>query len=344
MAIQLRWPQLVVAQMKRGCSMKRIFSAGLLITIGVLFGLANSDVCAKELIPIVTPGAGGTAYIMGAGISTIARKYVPETDYVVQAESGVTTMLRRIHDYYKKNQSAFTVCDGNGVWSAYNGVGLFAGKEKYTELRGVSFIHNIELYFVVRKNSGIRWYADAKGKRIAVGPPGSSVAASGLLLFGAHGLTEKDYKVVYLSYNEVVEGIKDNSIDGGILAGSSPVASYNELALTQDVTIIPINPEAAKSITEKYRYFFPVSVKKGTYKGVDQDVPVIGFSSILATHEKTNPDLVYKVVKAIYEHKNELVAIHKVAENLNLKNAMDGIGVPMHEGAKKYYKEVGAMK
>ncbi len=110
------------------------------------------------------------------------------------------------------------------------------------------------------------------------------------------------------------------------------------------MTIIPVSPEVAKSITEKYRYFFPITVKKGTYKGIDQDVPVIGFSSILATHEKTNPDLVYKVVKAIYEHKNELVAIHKVAENLNVKNALDGIGVPMHEGAKKYYKEVGAMK
>ncbi len=324
--------------------MKRFFSAALILAIGMVLACADSLVYGKELIPIVTPGAGGTAYIMGAGISTIARKYVPDTDYVVQAESGVTTMLRRIHDYYKKNQSAFTVCDGNGVWSAYNGVGLFTGKEKYTELRGVSFIHNIELYFVVRKNSGIRSYADAKGKRIAVGPPGSSVAASGSLLFSAHGLTEKDYKVVYLSYNEVVEGIKDNSIDGGILAGSSPVASYNELALTQDVTIIPVSPDVAKSISEKYRYFFPVTVKKGTYKGIDQDVPVIGFSSILATHEKTSADLVYKVVKAIYEHKSELVAIHKVAENLNLKNAQDGIGVPMHEGAIRYYKEAGAMK
>jgi uncharacterized protein len=325
--------------------MKRLLAIGVLVSsIMMLSPFSGDYVSAKELVPIVTPGAGGTAYIMGAGISTIGRKYVQDTDYVVQAESGVTTMLRRVHDYYKKNQAALTVCDGNGVWSAYNGVGLFAGKEKYTELRGVTFIHNIELYFVVRKNSGIRSFADARGKRIAVGPPGSSVAASGLLLFNAHGLTDKDFKVVYLSYNEVVEGIKDNSIDGGILAGSSPIASYNELALTQDVMIVPVRADALKTIAEKYLYFFPVTVKKGEYKGIDADVPVIGFSSILATHEKTNPDLIYKLVKALYEHKSELVAIHKVAENMNLKNAFDGVGVPIHEGAKRYYREVGALK
>ena len=136
--------------------MKRLPAIGILVLLIVMVSsFSGNHACAKELVPIVTPGAGGTAYIMGAGISTIARKYVPDTDYVVQSESGVTTMLRRVHDYYKKNQPAFTVCDGNGVWSAYNGVGLFAGKEKYTELRGVSFIHRIELYFVVRKSSGI---------------------------------------------------------------------------------------------------------------------------------------------------------------------------------------------
>ena len=306
--------------------------------------LPTGHVAAKELVPIVTPGAGGTAYILGAGISTVGRKYVPDTDYVVQAESGVTTMLKKVHDYYKRNRPAFTVCDGNGVWSAYTATGLFAGKEKYSELRGVTFIHAVELYFATKKNSGIKSFTDAKGKRIAVGPPGSSTAAAGMLLFNAHGLTDKDFKPVYLSYNEVVEGIKDNSIDGGILAGSSPIASYNELCLTQDVIIVPVRPEVGKAISEKYLYFFPSTVKRGTYKGIDTDVPIVGFSSILATHERTNPELVYKLLKALYEHKDELVAIHKAAENLSLKTALTGIGVPLHEGAKRYYKEVGILK
>jgi TRAP transporter TAXI family solute receptor len=325
--------------------MKRFLAAGILISL-ILASIAFSDnrAWAKELVPIVTPGAGGTSYILGAGIGTIARKYLPETDCVVQAEAGVTTMLKRVHEYYMRNQSAFTVCDGNGVWSAYNGVGLFAGKEKYTELRGVTFLHSVELYLVVRKSSGIRSFMDAKGKRIAVGPPGSSVAASGLALFNAHGLTDKDFKVVYLSYNEVVEGIKDNSIDGGFLAGSTPFASYSELAFTQDVTVVPVRPDVMKTIAEKYLYFFPYTLKKGTYKGIETDVPTIGFAGILATHEKTSPDLVYKLVKALYEHKNELVAIHKVAEHMNLKNFRDGIGVPMHEGAMRYYREVGVIK
>jgi TRAP transporter TAXI family solute receptor len=300
--------------------------------------------CAKELIPIVTPGAGGTAYIFGAGIGTIGKKYVPDTEYVVQAESGSTTMLRRLHDYYLKNQQAFSVCDGNGVWSAYSAVGLFTGKEKFTELRNMTFLHEGQVYFVVRKDSGIQSFTDVRGKRIAVGPPGSTVAASGLLLFTTYGLTDKDFKVEYLTYSEVVEGIKQNSIDGGILAGISPIPAYNELSLTHSVTIIPVRADVIKAITEKYRFYFPVTVKKGTYRGLDIDVPTIAFSSNLVTHERTSADLVYKLLKAIYEHKSELVAIHRAAEGITLERALMGSGVPLHEGAIRYYKEVGVLK
>jgi TRAP transporter TAXI family solute receptor len=327
--------------------MKKIWL--LLVIVTALFPLFFVSITfhqalAKEIVPIVTPGSGGTAYMLGAGVGTIARKYVPEVDCMVQAESGVTTMLKQVHEYWKAGKPALTVCDGNGIWSAYNSAGLFAGKEKYSELRGITFLHSVELYFVVKKKSGIKSYGDVKGKRIAVGPPGSSVGASGLLLFNAHGLTEKDFKPVYLSYSETVEGVANGSIDGGILAGSAPIASYNELALTQDVTIIPVRADVIKSITEKYLYFYPVTVAKGTYKGLDNDVPTVAFSSILATHEQTSPDVVYKLVKAIYEHKGDLVAVHKAAQEITKKNALAGIGVPIHQGAQKYFREIGIMK
>ncbi len=330
---------------QRGCSMKRLVAIGLAVSL-VVTALTYSagHAGAKELIPIITPGTGGTAHIFGAAIGTLGKKYVPDTDYVVQAESGSTTMLRRLHDYYLKNQQAFSVCDGNGVYSAYTSSGLFTGREKFTELRNITFLHEGQVYFVVRKDSPIRSFTDVKGKRIAVGPPGSTVAASGLLLFTTYGLTDKDFKVEYLSYNEVVDAIKEKSIDGGILAGVSPVPAYSELALTHNVTIIPVSPEVIKSITEKYKFYFPVTVKKGTYKGLDQDVPTIAFSSNLVTHEKTSPDLVYKLLKAIYDHKDEFVAIHRAAEGITLKNALLGSGVPLHEGAIRYYKEVGVLK
>jgi uncharacterized protein len=327
--------------------MKRFFAMGILVLLTIVLTALTFSVqhaCAKDLIPIVTPGAGGSANMLGAGIATMGKRYVPETDYVVQAESGVTTMLKRIHDYYVKGQSAFSVCDGNGVWSAYNGAGLFAGREKMTELRGITFLHEGQVYFVVRKDSGIKSFPDVKGKRIAVGPPGSTVAASGLLLFNTYGLTDKDFKVVYLSYNEVVDAIKDKSIDGGILAGVSPVPAYNELSLTHNVTILPVRPDVIKAITDKYMFYFPVTVTKGTYRGMDEDIQTIAFSSNFITHEKTNPDLVYKLLKMIYDHKSDLVAIHKAAAGITLERAMMGLGIPLHEGAKRYYKEVGILK
>jgi hypothetical protein len=301
-------------------------------------------VLAGEVVPVVTPGSGGSAYMLGAGIASMAGKYIPDVTCIVQAESGVATMLKLVHEYWQKNKPALTVCDGNGLWSAYNGEGLFAGKEKYSELRGITFIHGVGVIFVVKKKSGINSYADAKGKRISVGPPGSSVGATGMMLFRAHGLTEKDFKPVYMSYTETTDGIADGSLDGGIVAGSAPIAAYNELALTQDVTIVPVRPDVSKDITTQYKYFFPVTVAKGTYKGLDKDVNTIGFSSILATHERTSPEFVYKLVKSIYEHKEDLIAIHVVAKEITTKSAFNGVGIPLHEGAKRYYREIGILK
>jgi TRAP transporter TAXI family solute receptor len=316
---------------------------GFVVSIFFVLSFARGS-WGTEIIPIVTPGAGGGAYIVGTGVATIMKKHIPGIETIVQAESGVTTMLKLIHDYYQKNQPAFTLCDGNGVWSAYSGAGLFKGKERYSELRGVNFIFGAEVYFVTRKGSGIKSFPDAKGKRISVGPPGSSLAATGSLLFSLSGLSERDYNPVYLSYNEVVDGIKDNVIDGGILAGSSPVASYVELSLTHDVTIIPVSADVMKSITEKYLYYYPVTVKKGTYKGLDADVPTIAFGTILTTHERTDSNLVYKIVKTLYDHRDELISIHKAAQQMTLESAFYAMGIPLHEGAKRYFKEIGRIK
>jgi hypothetical protein len=302
-------------------------------------------VSGKELIPIITPGMGGTAYVLGAGIGNIAKKYIPDIETVVQGESGSTTMLKLMHDFYLKGRPAFTVCDSNGVWSAYNGVGLFHGREKLTGLRAITFLYGAEVFLVTSKKSGIKSFQDTRGKRIALGPPGSSVAASGALLFEYNGLMpKKDFEALYLSYNEVADGIKDNSIDAGILAGTAPVAAYNELSLTHDVTIIPVKPEVLKAIPEKYLYYYPSVIKKGSYRGIDADVPTIAFGVMLATHEKTDNELVYQVVKTLYEKRKELVAISKSAEQMTPESALKSLGVPLHEGAKKYFKEIGVVK
>jgi TRAP transporter TAXI family solute receptor len=99
-----------------------------------------------------------------------------------------------------------------------------------------------------------------------------------------------------------------------------------------------------KSITEKYLYYYPVTVKKGTYKGLDADVPTIAFGTILTTHERTDSNLVYKIVKTLYDHRDELISIHKAAQQMTLESAFYAMGIPLHEGAKRYFKEIGRIK
>lgn len=319
--------------------------AGVLFISLFLNALTFQAGFAKELIPLITPGMGGTAYVLGAAIGKITQKSIPDIEMVVQGESGSTTMLRLMHDFYLKGRNAFTVCDSNGVWAGYNAVGLFQGREKLTELRAITFLYGAEIFLVANKSSGIKTYQDIKGKRIGLGPPGSSVAATGVLLFEENGLVpNKDFKGFYLSYKEVADGIRDNSIDAGILAGTAPVAAYNELSLTHDVTIIPVKQEILEKISKERRYCYQSSIKKGSYKGIDQDIPVIAFGVQLTTHSKTDPELVYQVVKSMYEKRSDLVGICKAAEQMTPESALKSLGVPLHEGAEKYFKEIGVVK
>jgi TRAP transporter TAXI family solute receptor len=330
---------------KGGKEMKWMKSLILVVVVSALIITVSPAPlpAATELIPLYTPPVGGTAYVLGAGIVTVTNKYLTDAHFVHEATTGTMDMVRRMMQREASKKPAFAIFGSPDAWKAYNGKEVYSGKP-FTELRAIVFLNASDQYLVVSAKSPIKSFADVKGKRIGIGGPGSTVATSALLFLEYSGVTKNDFKPYYYTYRESVEGIQDGSLDGGFVGGGYPIAIYTELALKHDIRIVPIDEKVLKKVTADHPYYYGTIVKAKSYKGLEQDTLIYGFTTALWTSSSVNTDFVYRVLKNLFDHKADYYAIHQSAKDMTAEDAMKGIPLAFHPGAEKYYKEIGVMK
>ena len=316
----------------------------LVLSLCMLLPLISASAsAAAELIPFYTPSAGGGAYILGAGVITITNKYLSDIKLVQEATTGTMDIVRRMQARESAKKDCLGVFGTVDAWRALKGYDEYAGKP-FAGIRALTYVLGTDLYFVVPTNSPIKSYADAKGKRIGVGGPGSTTANTALFLFEQHGVTKKDFKPQYYVFREIVEGIQNGSLDGGIFVGGYPIAAYSELATQHNVRIVPLEENFLKKVTTEHPYYYRTVVKAKSYKGLEQDTTILGFTTAIYAYEGMSNELVYRILKNLFEHKTEYYAIHSAAKDMTVEDATKGIPVPFHPGAVKYLKEIGAMK
>jgi TRAP transporter TAXI family solute receptor len=331
--------------MRRGNTMRlrRVFSIILAVCVVAAVFLSGQARAADELVPFITPPAGGGAYIIGVGMISVTNKYISNPKMVHEAATGTMDIVRRMMQREAAKTPAFGIFGTVDAYNAYKGETDFKGKP-FTNLRMVVAVNGTDVYFVVPANSPIKSYADAKGKRLGMGGPGSTPANTALFLLEQYGVAKKDFKPYFFTYKETVEGIQDGSLDGGFLAGGYPIASYNELATQRNVRIVPVDEATLKKILTDHPYYYKNVVKAKSYKGLEQDTTIMGFAGALWTHSGASTDYVYSVLKNLFDHKEEFYSIHTAAKEVTLQNALSGLSVPLHPGAEKYYREMGVLK
>mgnify|MGYP000876742887 CR=1 FL=1 len=320
----------------------KIFKILSMVIVLLFFVCSHGFSAPKTVIPIYTPGAGGTAYLVGGAMAAVMNKYIPEVQMMVEATGGTAAMSKLVEEKAEKNQPAFGVPDSKVTYMAYTGQAPFTKPLK--SIRAITLTHLPGLNLVVPSNSPIKSYNDLKGKRIGAGAAGSGTSQMSVQLIEEHGITAKMFKPLWLGYNEVVEGIKDGSIDAGFISGSYPVPAIQQLAFEKDVRVIPVEEKLLKKILAANPYFTDYILKPGAYKGITQDIPILCFGSFLFNHNKVDADLVYKMTKLIFDRRDELLTICPGLREMTLQNAQKTIAIPFHDGAIRYYKEKGVAK
>lgn len=323
---------------------KSLILLGLGILLLTLCPLPGSATAATEVTPLYTPPAGGTVYVLGAGMVSVTNKYLPNANFVHEAATGTLDMVRRMQQREAQKKPVFALFGSPDGFRAYKGEGEYAAKP-FTTLRAVAYFNDSDQYFVVPADSPIHSYGDAKGKRIGVGPAGSTVSTCALFFFEQHGVKKADIKPYWFTFNEVVEGIENGSIDGGFLGGAFPMPSYVELSIQHNVRIVPVDEQVFKRIAKDHPYYYRRLIKAKSYKGLERDTPVYGFTGVIFTHAGVSNERVYAFLKNLWEHRNDYYAIHKSAkDDFVFANLTKGLPVPLHPGAEKYLREIGALK
>jgi len=313
----------------------------LVLTISLVIGMFSFGFAAqKQFIAIATGGTGGTYYPLGGALAQMLSNNIE--GLIVTAQSSNASIANC--NLISRGQIETAFSQANTTYWSYTGTGVLKGKPAITNLRGIASLYPETIHIVATKASGIKTIEDLKGKRVGVGAPNSGTAADAEIILNAHGLTFDDIKADYLSFNEVAQRLIDGQIDAGFTTAGYPTSSIINIATKRDMVLVPISEEKAKELVAKIPYYGITTIPAGIYKGVDKPVLALATPALWICDAKLSPTLVYKMTKALWEHRDILEKVHSQGKNITLKTALDGIGIPLHPGAELYYKEIGLIK
>ena len=293
----------------------------------------------KVNLSIATGGTGGVYYPLGGGMANVLSKSIPGLTATAEVTGGSVDNLKLIGT--GKPYVAFAMADASQ--DAYKGEDKFKGHK--VPLRTLMVLYPNRMHVVSVEGTGVNTMADLKGKRVSTGSPGSATEVMAFRLLEAAGLDkDKDVKRERLGVSESVNAIKDKKIDAFFWVGGLPTAAVTDLAATPGVRIKMIeHANLVAAMNKKYgNLYFTDLIPKSTYSGMPGDNHIASVSNILVANEKLSDQTAYNIVKTVFDKRQELIAVHKEAENFKLEaQKQSATPIPFHPGAIKYFSEKG---
>jgi TRAP transporter TAXI family solute receptor len=291
-------------------------------------------------LSIATGGTGGVYYPLGGGMAAVLSKYVQGMSATAEVTGGSVANLQLVGT--GKPYLAMTMVDA-GI-DALKGQDKFNGKP--VPVRTLMVMYPNRMHVVTIEGTGITKMADLKGKRVSTGSGGSATEVMAFRVIEAAGLDkDKDMRRERLGVAESTAALKDRKIDAYFWVGGLPTAAVSDLANSPGVKIKMIDhADLVGKMNQKYgNLYVQDRIPKDTYKGMDADNRQATVMNLLVAHQNMDEKTAYNIVKAVFDHRDELIRVHKEAENFKLENQKSAAagGIPWHPGAVRYFKEKG---
>lgn len=310
-----------------------------LLAVGL--ALATAPALAQNRISIATGGTGGVYYPLGGGLANVLTKALPGVEATAEVTSASVDNVKLVGA--GKADVAFVLADTAA--DGFNGVGKF--KEK-VPVRALAVLYANKSQWVTVEGTGVQKMQDLKGRRIATGAPGSGTEIIALRILEAYGIDpEKDVKREKLSVAESVNALKDRKIDAFFWSGGVPTAAVTDLAATPGMKIKLLDhADAVPALQKKYgALYVKGTIPASSYPGQAKDAAVADVWNLLIVNEKMDDKLAHDITQALFEKKDDLVAVHGEAKNLDASKQYEiGSPIPFHPGAEKYLAEKGVKK
>ena len=319
--------------------MKRTIAALAASAVLAATGLASAQ--DQQFISIGTGGVTGVYYPTGGAICRLVNRDRKEHGIRCSAEStgGSVYNINTV----RSGELEFGVAQSDWQYHAYNGTSQFKDDGANKDLRAVFSLHPEPFTVVASKGSGIKTFEDLEGKRVSVGNPGSGQRATAEVLMDEMGWTlDKFSLAAEIKAAEQSQALCDGNIDAFFYTVGHPSGAIKEATTSCDSVLVNVDNAATQKLIDENPYYRKAVIPGGMYRGSDDDVTTFGVAATFVSSTDVPDDVVYAVVKAVFENFDSFKRLHPAFANLNKEEMVsDALSAPLHPGAAKYYKEAG---
>ncbi len=289
-------------------------------------------------LSISTGGTGGVWYPMGGAMANVLSKHMKGAAATAEVTGGSVDNVRLLAT--GRTELAFSMVDT--AWEAAHAKGKFKDK---VPMRTIAVVHPLVMHVVTIEGRGIEKMADLKGKRVSTGSPGSGTEVMALRILEAYGIDpNKDIQRERLSVAEAANAVRDRKLDAFMHAAGVPLPAVTDLAASPGMKVRLIDhADATEAMKKKYGPIYaPTAIPANSYPGQDKENRTASVWGVLYVHEKMPEQVVYDIVRTLFERQKDIVAAHKEAANMTLANQQIGASpIAWHPGAVRYFKEKG---
>ncbi|GAB5467307.1 MAG: TAXI family TRAP transporter solute-binding subunit [Rhodospirillales bacterium] len=335
----------------------RTLSVGLAAVLAGGLSAGGPDGAEAQELQFFTIGTGGTAYTyypIGGIIANAVSKPPGSRPCDEGGSCGVDGLIASAVSSRGSVDNVNAIMSGlrnsgfaqsDVAYWAYTGTGTMEGKEPAENLRTIAALFPEHIHLVTLADSGIESVADLKGKRVSLDEPGSGTYVDSLLILESNGLSADDVTAEALKGNAASEALRNGKIDAFFVVAGYPTGSLVELASAADMKLVPIDGAGAKALADKYGFFAQSDIPAGTYEGVGA-TPTVAVGAQWFTSADESEELIYGITEALWNDKTRKLLDdgHAKGKSITLETALEGVGVPLHPGAERFYKEKGLIK
>ena len=326
-----------------------LLSLGIILLMGNPFFVSQAE--ELRIFRIGTGGVAGTYYPIGGMIAHAVSN--PPGDRpceqggscgppgLVAIAQSANGSVANVEDMRQRNLESGFVQSDIAYW-AYTGTGTFSGGPPITELRSIASLYPESIHIVTRNKAGIDSVRDLIGKRVSLDEPGSGTLIDAQLVLNEYGISRQDIEVEYLKPDVAVKRIKANKLDAFFFVAGYPARAVSELAADTDIKLLPIDGPEADRLVASHRFFAREAIPAGVYEGIDR-VETVNVGAQWLVSASVDEETVYGITRTLWsENSRKLLDNgHVKGKHITLQTALQGIAVPLHPGAKRYYRELG---
>lgn len=297
----------------------------------------------RKFYSIGTGTMSGTYYSLGNSLASLYNEEIYENiNFSAESTAGSGQNVA----FLGQGEVQLAFVNNDVAKAAYNGIGAYEGN-KIDSLRGITSVYGNSIHIITGKDSGINTVSDLKGKKVSVGAAGSGVESITRMIVEIYGMDywgKKDFTPEYLGVTESMEKLKNGQLDAVFMTGLPPMGAVVDVFMGGKVKLIPLESDKIAELIKKYPELYEITIPAGSYNTQDKDVLTVANAALLLTSIDIDEETVYQMTKILFEHLNYLTEKNKVWSEVKSEDFQKGMTVPIHPGAKRYFKNKGILK